>query len=266
MLAGLTVYLSGRRWLPADAVRGKSARASRRAPLSRPEQARTALLLVLVPVLAVAAVGNFQIFNAYLVWAKASYDLNLFGFAMPVTWRLSAGGLSSIATIWLSLAFWRWWAIRWPEPSEIGKTTLGTVLMASAPLVLSAAAVQAGHGHKVSLAWAVGFQLINDLGYANVIPVSYALFTRASPASNNGLMIGVCLLQFFVANMLVGILGTLLGTLGGPLFWLLHAGLAGAAALVLFGVWRLFGGTLSSGSPSVESGNAKQGGVLPPAG
>lgn len=53
------------------------------------------------------------------------------------------------------------------------------------------------------------------------------------------------MLQTFVANMLVGAVGTLLEPLGGPLFWLLHAGLAGGASLVLLIVWRLFGRTLS---------------------
>lgn len=243
MLVGLAVYLSGRRWLPADA--GHQRRAADKISLSPVEWRRVGLLVMLVPVLAVAAIGNYQIFNAYLVWAKASYDLTVFDFRVPVTWLLSFGGITSIGTITLSVWFWKWWATRSREPSEIGKVAIGAMIMAAAPLVLCLASVQAQHGHRVPLPWAVVFELINDLGYANLVPVSYALFTRASPASISGVMIGICMLQFFVANMLVGALGTLLEPLGGPLFWLLHAGLAGGASLVLLIVWRLFGRTLS---------------------
>jgi len=251
MLLGLAVYLSGRRWLPPDAVRGAKARASRKISLTRAEWLRTALLVALVPVLATAAVGNFQGFNAYLVWAKASYDLTVLGRAIPVTWLVSLGGVGGLVMISLSLAFWRWWARRWREPNEIGKVAIGAVIMAVAPLVLSLAALQAAHGHKVSLAWALGYEVINDFGYANLVPVSYALFTRAAPPSIGGTMIAICLLQFFVANMLVGTVGTLLEPLGGPLFWLLHAGLAGGAALLLLGVWRVLGKTLSPVSTPV---------------
>ena len=117
--------------------------------------------------------------------------------------------------------------------------------MAFAPLMLSLVATQATHGHKLSLGWGVAFQLMNDLGYANLVPVSYALFIRAAPPSISGTMIGVCLLQFFLSNMLAGALGTLLVPLGGPLFWLLHAGLIMGAGLLLLLAWKVFGRELS---------------------
>ena len=58
-----------------------------------------AILLILIPVLAVATVGNQEIFNAYLVWAEANYQLVFFGRQMPVTWILSFGSIISAATI-----------------------------------------------------------------------------------------------------------------------------------------------------------------------
>src|SRR5947208_3081207 len=68
MLIGLTIYLSGRKWLPPDSpVVEKSERAAK-PRLSRREKMGIIALLVLLPVLTLAVIGNQQIFNAYLVW------------------------------------------------------------------------------------------------------------------------------------------------------------------------------------------------------
>ncbi|QUD90361.1 peptide MFS transporter [Phenylobacterium montanum] len=245
MLVGLAIYLSGRRWLPPEPVRGASDERIKPPALSREEWLRTVALVGLLPILAGATLGNYQIFNTYLVWAKDSYDLSLFGQAMPVTWLLSFGGFTSVGLIALSVTFWNWWGRRWREPSELGKIAIGAAIMALAPLILSAAAIRAQDGHKVSLGWAVAFELVNDLGYANLVPVSYALFTRLAPPQIAGTMVAVCLLQFFLVNLMVGALGTLLAPLGGPAFWLLHAAIVGGAAAVFMLLWRIFGARLA---------------------
>ena len=90
--------------------------------------------------LAVALVGNQEIFNAYLVWAEKNYQLNFFGRTMPITWILSMGSVVSAATIALSVSFWRWFATRWAEPDEITKIAIGVFIGALAPLLLAAAA------------------------------------------------------------------------------------------------------------------------------
>ena len=97
--------------------------------------------------------------------------------------------------------------------------------------------MQAGiTGQKVSLAWGIGFHLVNDLGYALLYPVGLALFSRAAPRSIGGLMIGVFYLHLFLANMAVGRLGGFLETLGGTSFWLVHSGLiaVGCGVLLFF--------------------------------
>ena len=45
-----------------------------------------------------------------------------------------------------------------------------------------ASAVEAATGHRLGLGWAAAFQLVNDLGFANVFPVGLARFTRAANA------------------------------------------------------------------------------------
>jgi len=233
MLIGLFIYLGGRRWLPVEApVRGRQANAAR-PPLGPADRRRVLILLSLLPVLALAMVGNNQAFNAYLVWAEANYQLHVFGMKMPVTWILSIGSIISASSILASVMFWRWWARHRAEPDEVTKMTIGLAIAASAPLVLAyVSSSVAATGQKAGLGWAVVFEVVNDIGFANFFPVGLALFSRASPKALGGMMIGIYFVHLFAANMLVGWLGGLLEKMSGGAFWILHSGLVFAAAMI----------------------------------
>jgi POT family proton-dependent oligopeptide transporter len=186
-------------------------------------------------VLALGTVGNQEIFNAYLVWAEKAYDLTVFGFAIPVTWLISFDSIVSTATLLLVVLFWRWWATRWPEPDELLKITIGVGIAALAPLALAAAAIANLASHqRVSLWWGVAFEALNDIGFANVLPVGLALYSRAAPKGLGGTLVATYLLNLFVGNLFVGWLGGLLEQMPASSFWLLHAGIMAGAALVLF--------------------------------
>jgi POT family proton-dependent oligopeptide transporter len=93
----------------------------------------------------------------------------------------------------------------------------------------------ASTGQPVSLAWALAFHILNDVGFSNVLPVALALYTRAAPKGLEGLMIAVYYLQLFLGNMLVGYVGSLYATMSATSFWLLHVAimlLAGAMLLI----------------------------------
>jgi POT family proton-dependent oligopeptide transporter len=234
MLIGLTTYLAGRPWLPPEPKIARGTARVPRAPLLPGEGRTIVVLALIVPVLAVASVGNQEIFNAYLVWGEANYQLVFFGKTMPITWLVSFDAIFSTVTLLLAVMFWRWWSKRWKEPNEMTKLTIGIVIAALAPLTLAAAsAIVATTGQKVGLGWAVAFELLNDFGFANFFPVGLALFSRAAPKALGGMMIGVFYLHLFIGNMLVGWLGGLLEKMSGTSFWLMHAGLIAGAAVVL---------------------------------
>jgi POT family proton-dependent oligopeptide transporter len=239
MLVGLVVYLSGRQWLPPDALRpsraDRGAKGLARTKLTADELKTVGILVLLLPVLAVAGVGNQQIFGAYIVWGNANYDLVFFGQSMPATWLLSIDAIVSAAAIVATVGFWRWWATRRREPQEITKLAIGALIAAFAPLALSAASAQeALTGHKVGLAWGLAFHIINDIGYANIFPVGLALYSRAAPKPLIGMIIGVYYLNLFGGNTLAGWLGGLLEPLGAANFWTLHAALVFGGAVALF--------------------------------
>jgi POT family proton-dependent oligopeptide transporter len=114
---------------------------------------------------------------------------------------------------------------------------LGAFMLACAPLapVLGSYSA-AGSGHKASLVWAVAYEVINDIGYANFLPVGLALYARSAPKSIGGMVTGLYYVLLFFTNMLVGWLGGFLERMSGTQFWLLHVAVVFSAALVLLTV------------------------------
>jgi POT family proton-dependent oligopeptide transporter len=246
MLISLVIYRLGRKWLPADGVSERAAAAAARKPrLTREERTAVILLLALLPVLALGAVGNQEIFNAYLLWAPDHIDLVFFGRKMPTSWLITVDAVLSVSMLVAVLGFWRLWARRFTEPDEIAKIVIGEFISVIGLLMLAAAAFLSAGGQKAAVGWALAFHVINSIGFANVFPVGLALYARASPKALAATMLGFYYVHLFLANNLVGWLGGLLEKMPGTQFWLLHAGLIGGAGAVLLLARRLFGHVLA---------------------
>ena len=249
MVIGLFVYLAGRRWLPPEPQVGKArtAGATAGAPgMSRTDAARLVLLVGLIPLLMLSIVGNQQFQNAFPLWSQKNMDLVLFGWAVPVTWLQAVDAVISTATMVASIAFWRWWATRRREPDELTKMALGSLLAAGGPALIAVAATMiAATGEKVSFVWTLGYTIVNDLGFANILPVGLALYSRVSPKRLEGLVLGIYYLHLFIGNTFVGWLAGFLETMPGRDFWLLHAALVAAAGALLFACRFLFGSLLA---------------------
>lgn len=243
MVIGLCVYLAGRRWLPPEPVRGAAARAEAlRAGMTAVERRRLLLLIALIPVLMLSIVGNQQFANAFPLWSQKNMDLVLLGWQVPVSWLQAVDALVSTATMIASIAFWRWWATRRREPDELMKMALGALLAACGPAMIAVAAVLVDQTHeKVSFAWTLGYTILNDLGFANILPVGLALYSRAAPKRLEGLVIGIYYLHLFIGNTFVGWLAGFLETMPGRDFWALHAALVAAAGLLLLACRSVFG-------------------------
>lgn len=233
MVISLVIYLSGLKYLPPD-VKAVRHREARPAPLNASEWKATFLLLFLIPVLAIGAVGNQEIFDAYMIWVPDHVNLTFFHRTMPTTWLVTLDAIVSVSFLVGSIWFWRIWSRRFREPQEITKLAIGTASCAAALFALVAAAAHSGPAHKSSIGWILLFEVLNSFGFSNVFPVGMALFARASPPRLVGLMMGAYLLHLFMANYLVGSLGGLVERLPGTQFWLLHAGLVGASCAILF--------------------------------
>jgi len=246
MVLGLAIYLAGRRNFPPEPIM-KKGHTQDRPPLTARDVKVVILLVALLPFLALSIIGNQEIFDAYLVWGERSFQTVLWGFNMPITWIVSMDAFVSAVTMVMVISFWRWYAKRWKEPNEITKIVIGVVISTLGPLVLAGCAyVATTTHHPVPLYWALGFHILNDIGFANVLPVGLALYSRTAPKGWGGTMIAVYYLHLFFGNtLLVGPLGGLLGTMPDTSFWLLHAGLMAVSAVVLFAASLLFGHLLA---------------------
>jgi POT family proton-dependent oligopeptide transporter len=257
MVLGLAIYLSGRRHLPTE-ERAPSRKATQpREPLTRDDWRRLLSLLFLIPILAVALLTNQQIFNAYLIWGDQHFDLTLLNNTS--SWLLTVDAAVSFSMLVAVAAFWKWWGTRHREPDETGKMIIGSVFTIAGGLCLYMAALtQPADGGKISLFWPMMFELMNSIGFAHVLPISLALFSKIAPKRITSTVIGLYYLSFCIANWVVGYVGGLYSSLPTTTFWLVHVASA-AVGLAGFVVFKLvIGHRMATGQP--EPATAGQGG------
>jgi len=235
MVLGLIIYMSGKRYLPDEQlpVRGEIRVKEK---LTRADWTNVIYLLLLIPVLAVALLTNQEIFNAYLVWGDQQFDLTL--LANTSSWLITVDAALSFSMLVAVAAFYKWYGMKWREPDEITKMIIGSVFTIAGGLCLFMAALTQPEGGKIPLFWPVMFHLLNSIGFAHILPVSLALFSKIAPRQINATVIGLYYLAFFAANAIVGYIGGLYSSLPTTTFWLIHVASA-AFGMVAFIVFKL---------------------------
>jgi POT family proton-dependent oligopeptide transporter len=182
------------------------------------------------------------------VWAQDRTNLVFFGYQLPTTWLITLDSVLSVSCLAGAVVFWRLWSKKYPEPAEITKISIGSIIAVTGFLSLAAgAAIAAATGAKVPIGWLITFHLLNSIGFANVFPVSLALYARVAPAALSATIIGIYYLAFFAANNLVGWIGGFLEKMPATNFWLLHSALCGTAGVIFFVAGRFFGHLLAPG-------------------
>ena len=252
MVLGLIIYLSGRKYLPAENRGSGRDDSARREPLTRDDWVCVLYLLILIPVLAVSLLTNQEIFNAYLVWGDQQFDLKLFGWAFPSTWLITLDAAVSFSMLVAVAAFWKWWGARRREPDEISKMIIGSIFTVAGGLCLFMAALTQPAGGKISMFWPLMFELFNSIGFAHVLPISLALFSKISPKQITATVIGLYYLAFFIANAVVGYVGGLYSSLPTTTFWLIHVASA-VFGLVAFVIFKMVIGHRMTAGPREQS-------------
>jgi POT family proton-dependent oligopeptide transporter len=116
---------------------------------------------------------------------------------------------------------------------------IGSFFTIAGGLCLFIAAWTTPAGDKIGLFWPVMFHFLNSIGFAHILPISLALFTKVAPKQITGTVIGLYYLAFFAANAIVGYVGGLYSVLPTTTFWLIHVASAvfGLIAFMLFKVF-----------------------------
>ena len=247
MVLGLVIYLAGQKYLPQDDRPVAGAPKAEREKLTKDDWLCVVYLLILIPVLAISLLTNQEIFNAYLIWGDQQFDLTL--LANTSSWLITLDAALSFSMLVAVAAFWKWWSLHRSEPDEISKMILGSVFTVAGGLCLFMAAFTQPEGGKISLFWPVMFHLLNSIGFAHVLPVSLALFSKISPKQITATVIGLYYLAFFAANAVVGYVGGLYSSLPTTTFWLIHVASA-AFGLVAFVVFKMVIGHRMQGTPT----------------
>jgi POT family proton-dependent oligopeptide transporter len=250
MVLGLVIYLSGRRYLPAEELAAPRDEPALREPLTREDWLCVLYLIILIPVMAVSLLTNQQIFNAYLTWGDQQFDLTLLNNTS--SWLITVDAAVSFTMLVAVAAFWKWYGTRRREPDEITKIIIGSVFTVAGGLCLFMAALTQPAGGKISLFWPMIFELCNSVGFAHVLPISLALFSKIAPKQITATVIGLYYLSFFIANAIVGYVGGLYSSLPTTTFWLIHVASA-AFGLVAFVIFKLVLGKRMTGSPQEQA-------------
>ena len=96
------------------------------------------------------------------------------------------------------------------------------------------------------------FELCNSIGFAHVLPVSLALFSKIAPRQITSTVIGLYYFSFFIANAVVGYVGGLYSSLPTTTFWLIHVASA-AFGLVAFIIFKVVIGHRMQGTPEDQA-------------
>src|SRR3569833_846958 len=233
MLISLAIYIAGQKYLPADHLApSRKLRKRGAAPtiMTRRDWLALVAVVLLIPVMAFAIVPNNQLFNAYLTWGDQHFDLKqfgdvlLFGHTFYSSYLMTIDSIVSVAFLLLVVLFYRWSALHWREPDELGKMIIGSVFSIGGMLCLFMAAATTPAGHKVGMFWPMMFEVLNSIGFAHMLPVSLALFARLAPKAINSTVLGLYYLAFFAANALVGWVGGFYGSMRRTGCWLLVGG------------------------------------------
>jgi POT family proton-dependent oligopeptide transporter len=228
MLGALAVYLSGYRYLPARVERKAKFTA---APLTADDRKAVVALIGVMAITVLAYIAYYQLANVLPVWIQAHVDLNAGGFRIPIEWFYSIDPLVSILSVPFLFALWNRQARAGREPIALTKIAIGSFICGSAYFILLAGiAVSPG---RVLWAWPVMFCAVQGVGFMYFWPTLLALVSRAAPPKINATMMGVCFLTLFVANNLIGRIGTYYEKMSPSAFWALHAVIGAAGGVIM---------------------------------
>ena len=139
-----------------------------------------------------------------------------------------------VAGLTIGVFVWRRLATRGVTPHELTKIAIGAGLAILEPMTKAAySLVATTTGWKIPLPCILTWDLMGVASFVCFYPTGLALVSRVAPPRMAGVLISGYMLFTVATNFLVGWVGSYYHQLGAPLFWLVHAGLAGVSFLAL---------------------------------
>jgi POT family proton-dependent oligopeptide transporter len=239
VIAIITYLLALRaRALPRDELHQAVATGEYDKPLSGTEwRAIIALLILFLPNCLFWATYEQQ-GNTIALWADDYTDrtINLIFWhgEIPTTWFQSFNPFMILAFTPFVIGLWTWQAKRGREPSNITKMAFGCFGVALANLIMVGAAWQAGGAPDASWLWLFFYFVVITIGELYLSPVGLSLVSKVSAPRVVSRMMGVWLGTSFVGNLMAGWLGSFWSSMDKMHFFLMIAGIATFAGLVIW--------------------------------
>lgn len=237
MFLGLMIYVFGRGYLPPEPPRVPQAPvADMRTDARIGDAHRVWWLLLGVGIAATIFRGAYeQVGNTLPLLIDTGVDRVVAGFTLPMTWFQSLNPLLVISMTPLLLLHWRHRADAGRDTSPARRMAIGAVIVAGAYIMLAALSAWAGDA-RIAWGWLVVFFVVLTLGELYILPTGLGLFAKLAPPRLGATTVASWFLAVFTGSLLAGLVGTLWSKTSHAGFFLLLAGLAVVAAILL---WRL---------------------------
>jgi POT family proton-dependent oligopeptide transporter len=239
MTVGLLIYLYAlsSNALPMDEYHRSKTAGEYRGPLDRIERrAVIALFLLFLPNTLFWATYEQQ-GNTIALWADDYTDrtVNLIFWhgEIPTTWFQAFNPFMIFAFTPFVVALWARQARSGSEPSSISKMALGCFGVTLANIIMAGAAWQAGGAPDASWLWLLAYFVVITIGELYLSPVGLSLVSKAAPARMVSMMMGVWLGTSFIGNFIGGWLGSFWSSMDKMSFFLMIAGVAALAGVVI---------------------------------
>ncbi|TMJ21830.1 MAG: peptide MFS transporter, partial [Alphaproteobacteria bacterium] len=174
--------------------------------------------------------------NTIVLWADDHTDryinLLLWRGEIPITWFQAFNPFLIFAFRPLVLAMWSRQVKRGTEPSTVRKMSLGCFGVALANVIMAGAAWRAA-GDEASWLWLLGYFVVLTVGELYLSPIGLSLVSKVAPARMVSMLMGFWLATSFAGNLLAGWLGSLWSVMDKLIFFLMIAGIAAAAGIVI---------------------------------
>lgn len=234
MVAGLAIYLWGRRWLAPDVLTEEKRAPGGYPALNREEKGRVWGLAGICLISVAFWAAYEQQGNTIAIWADVRTDRYLFGWEFPASWFQALNPAFIFLLTPLITALWAKQSQRGTEPSTVKKMAIGCFLLGSGFLVMAPAAmIQASSDTRVHMAWLALFTLLVTIGELFLSPVGLSLVTKLAPSRMVSMMMGVWFLSSFGGNFLAGYLGHYWDLMDKALFFIMIAAIALAAGFAI---------------------------------
>jgi POT family proton-dependent oligopeptide transporter len=219
MLLGQAVYMLGQKHLKeVGNFIGKSedpaVKAAAKKPLTKIEKDRV-IVLFLSFLIVIVFWGAFEQAGGLMnIYTMEKTNRMFMGTEIPASVFQSLNAMFIILFGTLIASFWAKRKLKSKESSSLFKMAIGTIIMGSGFLFMTAAAGEYEATGSSAMYWLVLAYLLHTIGELCASPVALSFITKLAPLKYSSIMMGVYFAMTGFGNKLAGLLGESASSLG----------------------------------------------------